>query len=124
MQAFDDEAIEVQRPHVVAVGRGPTKLEIEHYVAAGYAQHRTWCDAWIRARGIAGRDERRELGREDEHPLVAMNCGYLKLDGTEDAVDEDDDEVAQNNLLILVTKDEKTGTPGCNLSARERCRCQ
>ena len=25
---IDDEAIEVQRPHVVAVGRGPTKLEI------------------------------------------------------------------------------------------------
>ena len=75
----DDEAIEVQRPHVVAVGRGPTKLEIEHHVAAGYAQHRTLCDACVRARGIAGRHERREPGREDEHPLVAIDFGYLKL---------------------------------------------
>ena len=45
MQATDDEAIEVQRDHVVAVRRGPTKLEIEHHVASGHAQHRTWCDA-------------------------------------------------------------------------------
>ena len=45
MQATDDEAIEVQRDHVVAVGRGPTKLEVEHDVASGHAQHRTQCDA-------------------------------------------------------------------------------
>ena len=51
---IDDEVIEAQRPHVVAVGRGPTKLEVEHHVAAGYAQHRTLCDACVRARGIAG----------------------------------------------------------------------
>ena len=42
---IDDEAIEVQRPNVVVVGRGPTKLEVEHHVASGHAQHRTWCDA-------------------------------------------------------------------------------
>ena len=28
-EGIDDEAIEVQRPNVVAVGRGPTKLEVE-----------------------------------------------------------------------------------------------
>ena len=38
---IDDEAIEVQRPNVVVVGRGPTKLEVEHHVASGHAQHRT-----------------------------------------------------------------------------------
>ena len=42
---IDDEAIEVQRPNVVVVGRGPTKLEVEHHVASGHPQHRTWCDA-------------------------------------------------------------------------------
>ena len=42
---IDGEAIKFQRPHVVLVGRGPTKLEIEHHVASGHAQHRTWCDA-------------------------------------------------------------------------------
>ena len=62
----DDEAIEVQRHHVVAVGRGPTWLEIEHHVVSGHAQHRAWCDACLRARGIAGRHERRDPGREDE----------------------------------------------------------
>ena len=47
---FDDEATEAQRPNVVAVGRGPTKLGIQHHVASGHAQHRTWCDACMRAR--------------------------------------------------------------------------
>ena len=93
---IDDEAIEVQRPNVVAVGRGPTKLEVEHHVVSGHAQHRTWCDACMRARGIAGRPERREPGREDVDPLFAIGHGYLKLDGTED--DDDDDEMPQNNL--------------------------
>ena len=46
-EGIDDEAIEVQRP---------AKLEAEHHVA----------------RGIAGRHERRELGREDDDPLVAI----------------------------------------------------
>ena len=59
-----DEAIEVQQPHVIAVGPGPTKLEVEHHVASGHAQPRTWCDACMRARGIAGRHERREPCRE------------------------------------------------------------
>ena len=86
---IDDEAIEVQHTRLVAVGRGPTKLETEHHVATGHAQHRTWCDAFMRARGIAGRHEKPQSGREDEGPLVAMDFGYLKLVGTEDY---DDDE--------------------------------
>ena len=48
------KAIEVQRPTVVVVGCGPTKLEVEHNVASGHAQHRFWCDACVRARGIDG----------------------------------------------------------------------
>ena len=87
---IDDEAVEVQRPNVVVVGRGPAKLEVAHHVASGHAQNRIWCDACMTARGIAGRHERRVPGREDEDPLVAIYFGYLKLDGTED--DEDDDE--------------------------------
>ena len=39
-----DEAVEVQRPDVVVVGRGPTKLEVEHHVASGQ-------EAWSRGRG-------------------------------------------------------------------------
>ena len=50
---IDDEAIEVQRHHGVTVGREPTKLEIEHHIASGHAQHRTWGDACLRAREIA-----------------------------------------------------------------------
>ena len=100
----DDEAIEVQRPNVVAVGRGPTKLEIEHPVAFGHAQHRTWCDACMRARGTARSYERREPDREDEDPLVAMDHGNLMLDGTEDDV------VAQNKVLILVARTRKFET--------------
>ena len=107
-EGIDDEAIEVQRPNVVVVGRGLTKLEVEHHAASGLAQHRTWCDACMRARGIAGRHERRELGREDEDPLVAIDYGTLKLDGTED--DDDDDETTQTKLLILDAKDVKTRT--------------
>ena len=42
--AINDEAIEVQRPKAVVIGRGPTKLKVEHHVASGHAQHRTWCD--------------------------------------------------------------------------------
>ena len=61
---IDDAASEVQRPHVVAVGRGPTTLEVEHQVASGHARHRTWCDACMSARGIAGRHERQESGRD------------------------------------------------------------
>ena len=43
---IDHETIELQRPHIVAVGRGPTKLEIEHHVSSGHAQRGTWCDAY------------------------------------------------------------------------------
>ena len=88
--SIDDGAIDVQRPNVVVVGRGPTKLEVEHHVASGH----------MRECGIAGRHERLEPGREDEERLVAIN-------GAED--DNDDDETTQNKLLILVAKDAKTG---------------
>ena len=98
--SIDDEAIEVQRPNVVVVGHGPTILEVQHHVASGHAQHRTWCDACMRARGPAGRYERWVPG-------VAIDYGYLKLDGTEDDED-DDDETTQNKPLILVVKDAKT----------------
>ena len=107
---IDDEAVEVERPHVVAVGRGPTKLEVEHHVASGHVQHRTWCDACMRARGIAGRHERREPGRDAEDPFVAVDYGDLKCDVTEDDDEDEDDEVAQIKLLILVAKDLKTET--------------
>ena len=66
-------AIEVQRHNVVVIRRGPTKLEVEHHVASGHAQHRTWCDARTRARGIAGRHEKREQSRG---PTC---CGGLRL---------------------------------------------
>ena len=96
---IDDAAIEVQRPTIVVMGRGPTKLEVEHHVASGHAQHGIWCVACMRARGIAGRHERRELGREDEDPSVAIDYGHLKLDGTEG---DDDDSTTDNKLFILV----------------------
>ena len=63
----------------------------------------------MRARGIAGRHERREPGREDEDPLLAMDHGCLKLDGAEDD-DDDDDETTQNNVFILGAKDVETET--------------
>ena len=78
--SIGDESIEVQRPEVAVVGRGPTKIEFEHHVALGHAQHRTWCDACMRSRGIAGRHERQEPGWDDEDPPVAIDYGYLKLD--------------------------------------------
>ena len=53
---------------------------IEHLVASGHALNRTWCDVCVRTSGIGGRHEKRELGREDEDPLVAMDYGYLRLD--------------------------------------------
>ena len=53
-EGTDDEAVEIQRCNVIVVGRGPTKLEVKHHVASGHAQHRTWCDACMRERGIAG----------------------------------------------------------------------
>ena len=69
------------------------------------------------ARGIAGRHERREPGREDEDPLVAIDDSYLKLDDTEDD-DDDDDETTQNKLPILVAKCENWNAR-CNLSSRK-----
>ena len=103
----DVESVEIHRPNVVVVGRGPTKLEVEHHVASGHAQHRIWCGACMTAHGIAGRRARRELGREDEDPLVAIVHVYLKLDSTEED-DDDDDETTQNKLHILVAKDAAT----------------
>ena len=72
-EGIDDEAVENPRPNVVVVGRGPTKLLVGHLVASGDAQHRILFDACKRARGIGGTHERRELGREDKAPLVAID---------------------------------------------------
>ena len=71
----------------------------------------------MRARSIAGRRERPEPAREDEDPRVAMDYGYLKLDGTEDGDGGENDEVAQNELPIQFAN----WNLCCNLSARERC---
>ena len=69
-EGVDDEAIEVHQLHVVAVGRVPAKQDIEHRVASGHAQHRTWCDACMRARGIAGGHQEREPGRKTRTRLL------------------------------------------------------
>ena len=78
------------------------------------------CEMRAREHGTAGRHEKREPGRENEDPFVAMEYGYLKLDGTEDDDDDEDDEVAQKKLLILVAKDVQTGTYAAT-SVRETC---
>ena len=52
-QALTMNQLRFSDPHVAAVGRGPTKLEIEHRVASGHAQHRSWCDGCVTARRIA-----------------------------------------------------------------------
>ena len=80
------------------MAREPTKLDFEHHVASGHTQHRTWCGACMSARGIAGRHERREPGREDEDPLLATGSGYLKLDGAED---DDDDTNTHTRSMVL-----------------------
>ena len=64
----------------------------------------------MRACGIAGKREKRELGREDEDPLVAMDYGYLKLDITDEDDEDQDDKVAQNKLLMPVVTYAQTGT--------------
>ena len=64
----------------------------------------------MRARGIAGRHKKREPGREDEDPLVAMDYGYWKLDGTNEDDDGEHDRSHRTKLLIPVVKDVKTGT--------------
>ena len=35
---IDGEAVEIHRPNVVVVGRGPTKHEVEHHASSGHAQ--------------------------------------------------------------------------------------
>ena len=75
---------------LLRVGSGRLSCQIERHVASGHAEHPTWCDARTRARGIAGRHEKRESRRDDIDPLAAVDYGYLELDGTED--DDEDDE--------------------------------
>ena len=83
----DDEAVEVQKPRATQVARQPTAEEIEHRIASGHAQRRTWCDACVRARGVAGRHEKQGEGRVDEDPVIGVDYCYLKfVDG---AVEED-----------------------------------
>ena len=126
-ESIDDEAVEAQRPNVFDVGRGPANFEIEHHVASGHAQHRTWCDACMRARGIAGKT--RKTGAWSRGRGSAG--GDMKLDGTEDDDDDDDDdEMTQIKMHILVAKDAKTGTyeatcrrEGVNTPRRRWCPC-
>ena len=84
---IDDEAVEGQRRNVVAVGRGQVKLEVEHHVASGNVQHRTWCDACMRARGIAGRREGSLVEWTRTHLLRLIKVVCL----LDDAKDDDDD---------------------------------
>ena len=105
---FENEIVDAGTDDDVAVGRGPTKLETEHHVASGHAQHRTWCDACLKARRIAGRHQKGKLGR-GRACCDILNFS-LKVDGTEDDNDDEVEKVAQNKLFILVAKDVKTGT--------------
>ena len=90
-----DEGIEMKRlkfsdPMLLAAfRRGPTKLEIEHHVASGHAQHRTWCvheSTWNWWKP-------RETGAWSRGRRSIMVI--TKLDGTEDE-DDDDDEITLN----------------------------
>ena len=55
----------------------------------------------MRARGIAGRGERREPGRKDEDTFVAI---FFKFDVTEGDDDDEDDKVAQTNCSSWLPK--------------------
>ena len=74
----------------------------------------------MRHRGRAGRHERQELGREDEDPFVAMDCGFLKVDGTEDDDDEDDEKDAEQDAHLCGQRCENRHLRCNNLFARER----
>ena len=69
-----------------------------------------------RTREFAGIHERREPGREDEDPLVVIDYGYLKLDGTED----DDDVSCTEQTAHLGCERCENWNLCCNLSAREK----
>ena len=73
----------------------------------------------MRARGIAGRHETRDPGREDEDPHVPSDYCYVKLDGTEDDDDDEDDEVAQKRTAHLGCKRCENWNVCCSLCARE-----
>ena len=66
----------------------------------------------MRARVIAGRHEKQELGGKDEDRISSTDYDYLKLDGSKNE-DGKDDEIMQNKLPILVAND-------VNLLARGR----
>ena len=57
----------------------PTKLLIKALMMkqSRFSDTMLWCDACMRARGIAGRHEKREFDREDEGSLIAMHYGYM-----------------------------------------------
>ena len=55
--------------------------------------------------------------REDEDSLMAMDDGYLELDGAKDEDDIDDDGIAQHKLHIFVAQGLITGTYAAKLSA-------
>ena len=106
--AVDDEALEVQKPRIPSGGRQPTRAEIEHHVATGHAQHRSWCTSCMRARGIAGRHEQQDRAREDADPMICIDYAYTKA---ADSEKQDDEEMeTPDKVLMIVAKDCRTGT--------------
>ena len=103
--SIDDEAIEDQRPHVVALGRGADQAGNR---TSCCTHHQTWCDACMRAYGITGGSLVERTRTRSLRWITDYGC--LKLDGHDDDDDDEDDEVARNKLLILVAKDVKTAT--------------
>ena len=73
----DDYAVEVQNPRVARASRAPTAEEVEAHIASGHACHRSWCDACMRARGVAGRHEQRKDHRPDEDPVIGLDYCYM-----------------------------------------------
>ena len=101
---------------ILAVGRGPTKQEIQHRVVSGHAEHRTWCDACMRAHG---RHEKREPGRYDSDLVVAMDYVYLNLRMARKMMMTT--KLHRTNCSLVVAKDVKTGTHAATCLHEARC---
>lgn len=86
---MDDEAVEVHQPRVATTGRQPTEKEVEAHLASGHAQHRSWCDSCMRARGIAGRHERQPAARPDADPQVCLDYCYMKFVSSDQPQDDE-----------------------------------
>ena len=110
-RGLEEEAFEVQAPRVAPAGRAPTQTEIDHHVATGHAQHRSWCDSCMRARGIAGRHELQGEARPDSDPLICVDYAYMRAGDRDASAEEDDDaESGEHRMLIVAARDTKTGT--------------